>query len=427
MSVVDVIDLDLPLVLPTDPEYLADPDGVWRRARDRHWLARTDVGFVALTHDAVRALNGNRALVGTGDTYLRMQGITSGVLYDYWTNGLLAVMSGERHHRLRTLMVSAFTPRVVNRLRPAMRAIAGRLVEGFAEAGGADLVPAFAHRYPIEVTASVIGIPDSEIDAFAQWSTDLGLAFSLPVAPVQDRVEAAIAGLRNYVGGLVDRARARPRDDLVSRMVAPEDGGDRLSHDEVVWQLLNLVFAGHDSTRGQLGYLLDAFGRRPWDWQRVADDPGLVPNAVAESMRMHPAIRGTIRVAATEVAYSGVRFSPGTVLILSSAAANRDPRVFPDPDTFDIDRPNAANHVTLGGGVHYCLGAYLARTELAEALPILAAALPGLRAAGEARWRPYSSAILGADALPMAWDVPTMRSAGIKVRPRVVKTNLRPS
>src|SRR4051812_11328394 len=270
MSVVNVTDLDLALVLPTDPEYLADPDGVWRQARERHWLARTDVGFVALTHDAVSALNGNRALVGTGDTYLRMQGITSGVLYDYWTNGLLAVMSGERHHRLRTLMVSAFTPRVVDRLRVRMRAIAGRLVESFVDAGSADLVPAFTHRYPIEVTAAVIGFPDSEIDLFAEWSTDLGLAFSLPVAPVQDRVEAAIIGLRGYVSGLVDRARAHPRDDLVSRLVAAEESGDRLTHDEVVWQLLNLVFAGHDSTRGQLGYLLDAFGRLPRDWQRVA-------------------------------------------------------------------------------------------------------------------------------------------------------------
>jgi cytochrome P450 len=410
MSVVDVTDLDLALVLPTDPEYLVDPDGVWRRARERHWLARTDVGFVALTHDAVSTLNGNRALVGTGDTYLRMQGVTSGVLYDYWTNGLLAVMSGERHHRLRTLMVSAFTPRVVERLRPTMRSIAGRLVESFAGAGSADLVAAFTHRYPIEVTAAVIGFPDSEIDLFAEWSTDLGLAFSLPVAPVQARVEAAVIGLRGYIGGLVGRARAHPGNDLVSRLVAAEESGDRLTHDEVVWQLLNLVFAGHDSTRGQLGYLLDAFGRLPQDWRRVADEPGVVPNAIAEGMRMHPAIRGTIRVASTEVVYEGVRFPPGTVLVLSSAAANRDPQVFPDPNRFDIDRPNATDHVTFGGGVHYCLGAYLARTEMAEALPILAAALPGLRAAGESRWRPYSSAILGADALPMTWDVPTAKS-----------------
>ena len=134
-------------------------------------------------------------------------------------------------------------------------------------------------------------------------------------------------------------------------------------------------------------------------------------------MRLHPAIRGMIRVAATEVTYGDVRFPPGTVLILSSTAANRDPRVFPDPDTFDIDRQNATEHITLGGGVHHCLGAYLARTELAEALPILATALPGLRAAGEARWRPHSSAILGADALPMSWDVPTTRIAGSPDRP----------
>jgi cytochrome P450 len=412
MSIVDVTDLDLPLVLPTDPEYLACPDAVWRQARDRHWLARTDIGFVALTHDAVNALSRNPALIGTGDTYLRLQGVTSGVLYDYWTNGLLAVMSGERHHRLRKLMVSAFTPRVVDQLRPRMRAIAERLLDDFIDAGSADLVPAFAHRYPLEVFAAVIGIPDTEVDLFAAWSTDLGLAFSIPVTAVQDRVEAAIIGLRTYVGGLVDRAKAHPRDDLVSRMVAAEDGGDRLTHDELVWQLLNLVFAGHDSTRGQLGYLLDAFGRQPRDWQRVASEPGLAPHAVAEGMRLHPAIRGMIRVAATEVTYSDVRFPAGTVLILSSTAANRDPRMFPDPDTFDIDRPNAAEHITLGGGVHHCLGGYLARTELAEALPILASALPGLRAAGEAQWRPHSSAILGADSLPMSWDVPMTRSAG---------------
>ena len=277
MSALDVTDLDLPLVLPTDPEYLTDPDGVWRRARERHWLARTDVGVVALTHDAVSALSRNPALIGTGDTYLRLQGVTSGVLYDYWTNGLLAVMSGERHHRLRKLMVSAFSPRVVDQLRPRMRAIAGRLIEDFADAGSADLVPAFAHRYPLEVFAAVIGIPDAEVDLFAEWSTDLGLAFSIPVTAVQDRVEAAITGLRTYVGGLVDRAKASPREDLVSRMVAAEDSGDRLTHDELVWQLLNLVFAGHNSTRGQLGYLLDAFGRQPRDWRQLAVNPDSHP------------------------------------------------------------------------------------------------------------------------------------------------------
>lgn len=406
MDTVDLGDLDLPMVETLSPDYLADPHGTWRAVRLRHWLAYTELGLNVLAYDAVTELLRSRSLVVTGDAYLQLQGITSGVLHTYWTNGLLAFIPGQRHDRLRALMTSAFAPRTVEAMRRTMREVAQRLVAEFAPLGHADLVTTFAHRYPMEIIARMIGIPPADINRFAHWSTDIGLAFAFPVAPVLDRVEAAIAGMFHYAGELIERRRSELGEDLLSRLISEEQDGDRLSTQELQWQLVNLTFGGHDTARSALAYLLRAFCDQPDQWELLAENPNLAANAVAEGLRLHPiAPAHSLRTATTNIVHGGVRIPTGTMVILRADAANRDPLVFPDPDRFNIARPNAAQHVTFGAGVHYCLGAYLAMAELTEALPILAQAMPKMRVAGVERWRPYSSAVLGPEQLPLSWAI----------------------
>lgn len=405
MSDTALADLDLPEVDTTSAAYLEDPHGTWSAVRERHWLARTERGVNVLSYQGNHDLLRCRQLHAVGDAPLAMQGITDGPLHRYWTEALLFSMDGERHARLRKLQAHAFTPKMIDRLRPAMRSVTMDLLAPFAGEGRCEFAAQFAGRYPIEIFARVLGIPSADFPRFERWSTDLALMLSFPVAPVQDRVESAISNLFDYVAELVARRRTDPGDDLLTELLKVEAGGERLRPDELPGQVANLIFGGGDSTRNQLSYLLLAFCEHPEQWRRLAEDPSLAPQAVEEGMRLHPIAAFTMRLVAEDFAYAGVRFPAGTLLILRSDCANRDAGVFPEPDTFDITRDNAARQVTFGGGSHHCLGAYLARAELQEALPILARTMPNVRLDGPGVWRPYSSMILGPETMPVAFDV----------------------
>ncbi len=405
MSDTALADLELPTVDTNSVSYLEDPHGTWKAIRERHWLARTEWGVNVLSYQANHDLVRCRQLHAVGDAPLAMQGITDGILYRYWTESLLFSMESEQHDRLRKLETHAFTPRMVDRLRPAMRSVTMDLLAPFAGEGRCEFAAQFAGRYPVEIIARVLGIPSEDITRFERWSTDLGLLLSFPVQPVKERVESAISGLFEYVHEFVARRRTEPGDDLITELLNVEADGDRIRPDELPGQVANLILGGHDTTRNQLSYLLMAFCEHPDQWRRLAEEPSLAALAVEEGLRLHPILPFTMRLVAEEFAYDGVRFPARTLLILRSDCANRDPAVFTEPETFDITRENAARQVTFGGGSHYCLGAYLARAELQEALPILARTMPGVRLDGPGVWRPYSSMILGPETMPVAFDV----------------------
>jgi cytochrome P450 len=255
--------------------------------------------------------------------------------------------------------------------------------------------------------ARLMGIPPADIAQFGQWSTDLGLLFSFPVAPHREAVEAALTGLLAYAGELIAERRRTPGDDLISLMIDAEQDGDRLTTDELRWQVVNLTFAGHDTTRNQLAFVLKMFAEHPDAWRELAADPSLVPTAVEEGLRLNPVIPATMRTVARDVVHRGVRFPAGTFVILRADCANRDPAVFAEPDRFDLRRPNAHQQLTFGGGAHHCLGAALARAEMQEALPLLASALPDLALDGPGVWRPASALLLGTDSLPVRFTSPT--------------------
>lgn len=402
----DLGDLDLPYVSTTSDEFLADPHAVWRRLRSDHWLVRTELAVNVLPYRANFEMLRTRQLTTMGDTILRVQGILEGPMYGYWTDGLIMCMDDDRHARLRKLLFKPFTPGAVDRFRPMMREVIHRLVDEWRERGECDFVKEFSHRYPVEIMARLLGLPTDDIDVYARWAIDIGLLFSFPVAPVRDRAETAISSLYDYAGTIIERRRKDPGDDLLSALIAAEEDGERLTYDELRWQVVNLTFAGHDTTKNSTTFLMRLFCEHPDQWQKLREDPSLANNAIDEGMRFDPVIPATMRTVPADFVYDGVRFPPGTPIILRADAANRDPEVFENPDVFDITRPNADKQLTFGGGVHYCLGANLARAELQEALPVLAEAMPEVHMNGEADWRPRSSMLLGAESMPVAFGCP---------------------
>jgi cytochrome P450 len=377
-------ELDLPTVDFFGPEYQSAPLAVCRAARERAWVALTPHGPLVVTHaDVNELLRYPEAEMVEMDiaTMLRPEAeeeLVSPPLEE-WLAALRLFMGPDSEHvRLRRLCSSLFRPSVVDGWRPAMREVAERLVARFAAAGECELVGEFANLFPAHVFARIIGLPEEEVPAFSRWSGDIGLTFVRPLGPMRERAEAAIVGLFRYVEDLIERRRREPGDDLVSAFLELERAGE-MSAFEIRGLGMALIQAGHETTKSQLSFCVWELTRHPEVWRRLAHDPGIAPNVVNELMRLHPIIPEPGRQPATDIVYRGVRIAAGTPLFLSAAAANRDPAVFEHPDRFDPDRSNATRQLGFGAGPHYCLGANLARAEMAEALPILARAMPNLR------------------------------------------------
>lgn len=388
----------LPFIDPFGPEYAADPFGIDRATREASWVARTPLGYAVLRHADVNALLRDRRLRTPGPDVLIMQGITEGEFFEAWTNSLLNV-EGERHARLRRLVAKAFFPRTVEALRPQMREIVSSLLDQVEADGGCDFMASVARPYPSRVICALLGIPEEDRPAFEQWGAEEGRVFNFNLAEDHPIIAAAVRQMYAYIEGLIERKRAKPGDDLVSALIAVEDEGDRLSHAELREMIHTLLFAGHDTTRNQLGLAMWTFMHHPDQWRLLAGDPSLASRTVEEVMRFAPAVMGIPRMSDEPFEYRGFVFEPKAFIALSVSSANRDPEAFEEPEAFDIVKQREAQ-VTFGGGAHYCVGAALARAEMEEALPILARRIPDPRLDGEVAWRPIIG-IYGPETLPI--------------------------
>jgi cytochrome P450 len=282
---------------------------------------------------------------------------------------------GDDHRHLRAVLSTAFTPKKVEQLRPATRAIAERLVGGIADAGGAcDVVAALAEPLPPEVFALLFGLPVEDRDRLARWAAAIARAFNPAMGPDDVAVvERAAAEMRAYGLERIAASQAEPGDDLVTRLVQAEVDGQRLSEDDVVAMITGFVFAGAETTRRQLTAAVQLLADHPDDWERLAIEPDLLPLAVDEILRVRGIVPGLSRRAEERFEHDDLALDEGGRLALSFTAANQDPTRFEDPTTFVVDRADAHAHLTFGWGPHLCVGAGLARLELAEALRALTA------------------------------------------------------
>ena len=392
---------DLAVLDQLDPTFTPTGPAV-RAARAAGSCARTRDGYAVLRHDALVALLADRRLVQGSHQLLTVQGVTEGPIVE-WMNAILLSIEGADHARIRRLVSRAFTPRSVAALRPRMRAIAHDLVARFP-AGRMELMGDFARPYAAEVLCELLGVPPGRRDAFRGWADDLGLAFSYQVRAHLERIEAALRGLNAAAEELIADRRADPGGgDLLSELVAAEEDGDRLSSAELRLLVSTLLFAGQDTTSHQLGHAVALLLDHSEHWDLIAGRPDGAERVVEEVLRVAPTVPATGRIALVDIDVDGIPVPAGTRMSMLLAAGNTDPATYgPDADAFDPTACRAVAPLTFGAGVHYCLGANLARAELAEALRALAA-LGTITADGAASWRP-AMGITGPDNLPLRWS-----------------------
>lgn len=312
---------------------------------------------------------------------------------------------GDDHRRLRRLVSKAFTPRMIERLRPRIQEIADGLIDQVAADGEMELVSAFAFPLPITVIAELLGVPAADRDRFRAWS-DAMVRPALAAAEM-DQFGVSMQEFADYLRALFEERRRAPGDDLVSALVAVEDGGDALSEEELSSMVALLIIAGHETTVSLIGNATLALLTHPEQRAALERDPSLLPRAVEELIRYDGPVERTLtRWASEDVELRGRTIRRGESVILILGAADRDPERFENPDVLDFAAARESRHLGFGRGSHFCLGAPLARLEAEVALGTLLRRLPDLRLAvpeSELRWRPvplFRSLVV----LPVTWD-----------------------
>jgi cytochrome P450 len=379
------------------PGFRVDSEPV-RAAAALHWYATTPLGPAVLRHADCVALLRDRRLHQGSSEHLAAQGISTGPVAEMWRGSVLCA-DGDRHTRLRRLVGRAFTPGAVDRIRPAMRGLVHELVDGFAADGQCEFMTAFANRYPPRVMFDLLGLGPEDHEAFLGYGEAFSHLLSFSVAEHEAEITAALFGLYEAVDRLAAHRRHRPTDDLLSRLVTVTDGDDRFTPQELRSMVVMLIFGGLDTTRNQLGYAVVTFSQHLDKWKLLAQRPELADPAVEEILRVNSAIPIIWRVAAEDFTYKDLDITAGTRLWMMVATAHQDEAVYGSRE-FDITAERPAQ-IGFGGGPHYCLGAALARAELAEALPILAARLPHIEIAGSVTYRPELEGIMGPLCLPI--------------------------
>jgi cytochrome P450 len=372
-------------------------------ARAQGWLARTDLGYCVTHLGDVTAILRDRRFHSALSLIPQMQGMDPDAGFRQRRQSILS-MEGDPHARLRRLVAPAFTPASANRLRPTMRAVVGQLVDQVAADGSCEFVADVAEPYPIPIICELLGAPEEDWKLFSAWATDIFRIFNGTLADDLPLIEKAGGELTAYVSDMIAERRLAPRQDLLSDLIAIEEEGDRLSTEEMAMLAEAVLMAGTDTTRNQLACCIALFADHPEQWALLAENPTLAPRAVEESMRFLGAVRATVRFASEDIVYRDVLFPQGTIVSTSLAGANRDPEVWADPNDFDITTEREGAQLTFGSGIHFCMGAALARAELQEALPLLAQRMPNLARRGPVEWKPATFGIWGPAVLPIGFD-----------------------
>ena len=351
--------------------------------RDKSWYVETNWGWAVLRYAEVSVLLRDRRFRQGNARWPAQNGIHSGLFSDWWSETLLS-LEGDDHARIRRLMVPAFRNKAIAALQPRFTALAHELIDDFADRGSVELISEFAEPYSARIICVLLGLDETAWPQVAHWADDLGASFSIDVGNQVPRIEAAITGLAGYLNEVVAERRKTPRDDLVSTLVAAKGLTDR----ELSVALVFLAFAGMETTRNQLGLALQTLLKHPDQWRLLGERPDLGANAIEEVMRVNPTVTWVTREALEDVDFQGLHIPRGGIVQMLSHAAGTDPAAMPDP-SFDITQQRPPHH-GFGAGIHHCLGHFVARTDMAVALPLLARRMPDAHPEGPGEWLPIS-------------------------------------
>ncbi|MEA2147989.1 MAG: hypothetical protein QOG59_3576, partial [Solirubrobacteraceae bacterium] len=298
---------------------------------------------------------------------------------------------------LRNLVNPALTARAADRYRPAMKTFLEELVDRFADSGRCEFVGELCKPYPALTIATVMGAPLDDAERLYDWSNWIQRQFAADLLEQRERIEQAVLEFYDYANALLESRRGSPGEDLISKLITARYEGDRLSDVELVNLVLNILVGGVDTSQSQLAHAVRLLAEHPDQWALLAERPELAPQAVEEALRYEPITPFTARITLEEVEYRDITFPEGTVVMVSAWNANHEGA---DPVGFDITAERESKPLTFGAGIHYCLGANLARAELQEALAYLPARMPGLRLDGEPEFGSVNG-IYGLERLPV--------------------------
>ena len=390
---------------PMDPEFLADPYPMYHRLRTEDPVHHSPLGFWVLTRyeDVVAVLR---------DPRLAKEALAAFVAARFGTTippGLgLSMLDRDPpdHTRLRSLVSKAFTPRVVEVLRPHIQQIVDGLLAKVHDDHAMDLIEQFAYPLPVIVICEMLGVPVADHERFKGWGLDIARGLDTILLPpdseVGQRSMTARRALADYFRGLIAERRASPRGDLLSALIAAEEAGDKLNEEELLATCILLLVAGHETTVNLIGNGTLALLRHPAELRRLRDNPGLIGSAVEELLRYDGPVQRTARIPSEDVTIGGRTIGKGEMVMPFIGAADRDPTQFPEPDRLDIGRTDN-RHIAFGWGIHFCLGAPLARVEGQIAINTLVQRLPRLALATDRPEHRESLTLRGLKSLPVTF------------------------
>ncbi len=363
------------------------------------WLAACPFGFLVLERESAEFFLRSRHTIFPGMTIADIFDITEGPLHEEIVKNIINV-NGDDHRRLRNLVNPALAPRAVARYRPAMREFLAELLDGLVAGGETEFIRDIAKPYPSLVIAHVMGAPRRYAPKLHEWSNVIQRQFdATSLMADRPRIEAAVEEFYAWGDELIAARRDDPGEDLITDLIAAEAEGERLSHDELRNLVLNILVGGVDTSQSQLAHAVRLLAAHPDQWEALRADPdALALPAVDEALRYEPITPFTARITTAEIEHRGITFPAGSVILVSAWHANRQGV---DPDEFDItaDR-GGARVLTFGAGIHYCVGANLARAEMQEGLAALARRAERVELAGEPEFG-TPSGIYGLERLPL--------------------------
>ena len=377
-----------------DPASRADPYPLYAKFRERGpiQLPAVNVTVFSTSRDCDEVLRHPSSSSNRWNSTIAQRQLASGAWSKPAVPPGFLFLDPPDHTRLRKLVSKAFAPKVVNALQPDITAMVDGLLDQIAERGHFDVIGDLAYPLPVAVICRLLGVPLEDEPMFSQASALLAEALDpfvaitgAPSGKFEERMHA-VRWLRGYFHELIERRRSHPGDDLLSGLIAVEESGDQLTEEEIVSTCNLLLIAGHETTVNLIGNAILAMLRRPEQWAALGADAGRASAVVEETLRYDPPVQLAGRNALEDMVIGDTRMVKGDIMLVLLAAAQRDPAEYDRPDTFDPDR-GTLRHLGFGRGVHYCLGAPLARLEAGVALSAVTARFPGARLDSEPQYK----------------------------------------
>jgi hypothetical protein len=391
---------------PMDPDFVADPYPMYHRLRAEDPVHRSPLGFWVLTRyaDVIAMLRDPRLIKEPIAAFVAAR---FGMAVPPPGLGLSMLdRDPPDHTRLRGLVSKAFTPRALEALRPGIQEIVNGLLDAVERRGSMDLIEEFAYPLPVRVICEMLGVPVRDHERFKQWGLDIARGLDAIMLPpdseVGRRSVTGRRGLADYFRELIAERRAAPREDMLSALIAAEEAGDKLNEEELLATCILLLVAGHETTVNLIGNGTLALLRHPAELRKLREHPGLIATAVEELLRFDGPVQRTARIPSEDITLGGQTIGKGEMVMPFLGAANRDAAQFPDPDRLDITRADN-RHIAFGMGIHFCLGAPLARMEGQIAINTLLARLPRLALATDRPRFRQSLTLRGLETLPVSF------------------------